>query len=69
MKKSGALAKYSPCAAAEIGFVRFCTFSKEELEAWSVMEVTEPKLYEGTHPMIGGPNDLRLGVNSMSQIC
>lgn len=69
MKKSGAFAKHSACPTAEIGFVRFSTFSKEELEAWSVAEITEPKLYEGDRPTVGGPNDLRLGINSLEQSC
>jgi DNA-directed RNA polymerase II subunit RPB1 len=69
MKHSGNLLKRSTCEAAEVRFVRFCTLSKAELESWSVAEITESRIYEGTHPVRGGPNDLRLGVNSLEFPC
>lgn len=33
MRQSGVLAKYSACETAEVRFVRFSTFTKEELVA------------------------------------
>lgn len=69
MRRSGNIAKHSPCEEAEVRFVRFCTLSKAELEMWSVAEITESRLYENNIPVRGGPNDLRLGVNSMEFKC
>jgi hypothetical protein len=58
MKQSGNLLKRSACEAAEVRFVRFCTLSKAELESWSVAEITEPRIYEGSHPIRGGTSSL-----------
>ena len=69
MRRSGNLFKQSACESAEVRFVRFCTFSKAELESWSVAEITESRIYEGNQPVHGGPNDLRLGVNTMEFPC
>jgi len=69
MRQSGAISKKSPCPQAEVQYIRFSALSKEDIQASSVAEITENRLYEGNRPVRGGPNDLRLGVTSKEFPC
>ena len=63
MKRSGMKAKYSPTEKAEVSRVEFVAMPQSLLvsthwfqESWSVAEITEPKLYEGSKPARGSIN-------------
>ena len=49
--------------------IQFSVFSPEEIEKYSVVEVTNKETYVGTKPKIGGLFDPRMGVSEPGMIC
>ena len=49
--------------------IQFSVFSPEEIEKYSVVEVSNKETYVGTKPKIGGLFDPRMGVSEPGMIC